>query len=686
MTRTKDIITDAKNAPVVTRIDPVPNTLGEPLLRAYFGTDLFIDFSPDSIRYRKPLTLEDLDNFKPVTLAELNSPKASFMELNNGKPFKAVDLKNLKHFTLPDQHNPTGFRCLVANQLLDDKAVWETALATWQAIQELSDEEYEKSQPFDEITEAQLQAVERHNEASLAHALILDGSVSTKEAERLNQKAFEALDVLYEMTWEERLRAAEPLARAIEKCLPQEYQDLPENPMDACYPKRYRETMECIAFERLEEQQLKDVPLSVAIENCIPPTHEEVLARMDADRAEMKARLDRGERVPRDWFDELRVEQKADHDKQLREAMKLTRALLNAGVDPEEVPDIVAGIHTDLDDDEIQNMRTEGLKYAKPPASPDREPWDPAKVRPFWETAFEGDTTDYVVDGVFKKGAINLIVADSGVGKTNLNVDIMFNLIRGRKWAGKETKPSRVWIMDKESAPSDIRNAIGLLGISSEKIDMFSQPFLWLTGQDALEPDDPDLIAQVEACEGDCIITFDSLLRYIDGDENDSKTIKAFWNKCKHLCDLGATVIVLHHENKAGSYRGSSDIKAGPSIMWQLASNNPKKLDEIAFKAIKFRGQGQEFKVKFDYKAKTFVPVVTNYVNTEQATRQAKLGDLLKSNGGVSQTQFERLAVDGQISTREQAREYVTRGLGLYVENRGSADRMKLWWKGPPGA
>jgi RecA-family ATPase len=39
--------------------------------------------------------------------------------------------------------------------------------------------------------------------------------------------------------------------------------------------------------------------------------------------------------------------------------------------------------------------------------------------------------------------------------------------------------------------------------------------------------------------------------------------MRALFNRCCALTKLGATVILIHHTNRSGETRGSSDLKTG---------------------------------------------------------------------------------------------------------------------------
>ncbi len=59
------------------------------------------------------------------------------------------------------------------------------------------------------------------------------------------------------------------------------------------------------------------------------------------------------------------------------------------------------------------------------------------------------------------------------------------------------------------------------------------------------------------------LVIADSLVSFFEGeeDENSAVDMRALFNRCRALTKLGATVIVIHHTNRNGEARGSSDFK-----------------------------------------------------------------------------------------------------------------------------
>ena len=79
------------------------------------------------------------------------------------------------------------------------------------------------------------------------------------------------------------------------------------------------------------------------------------------------------------------------------------------------------------------------------------------------------------------------------------------------------------------------------------------------------QPNDPAVLDWVRACEPRPLMIVDPMIAFHGGDENDASETRAFTQQCRTVADLGGTVLLLHHDGKAGTskdYHGSSDFKA----------------------------------------------------------------------------------------------------------------------------
>src|SRR6185312_10176572 len=88
-------------------------------------------------------------------------------------------------------------------------------------------------------------------------------------------------------------------------------------------------------------------------------------------------------------------------------------------------------------------------------------------------------------------------------------------------------------------------------------------------------PDDHVIVEWVTASDPKPLVVTDSYGAFQNGDQNDATMCRVFMHRCRRLADLGATVVVIHHDGKAESsrdYRGSSDFKAAVDLAFHVTN------------------------------------------------------------------------------------------------------------------
>ena len=93
------------------------------------------------------------------------------------------------------------------------------------------------------------------------------------------------------------------------------------------------------------------------------------------------------------------------------------------------------------------------------------------------------------------------------------------------------------------------------------------------------DPDDPILIQALIEQTGARLVILDALADIMDGDENDKKDVQPVFNALRKIAErTDSAILVLHHSNKTGGYRGSSAIKGSSDLMIQVTSENGSNL------------------------------------------------------------------------------------------------------------
>lgn len=198
---------------------------------------------------------------------------------------------------------------------------------------------------------------------------------------------------------------------------------------------------------------------------------------------------------------------------------------------------------------------------------------------------------DYTVDKLAAPGWITLIFGHPGTKKTWIALFLAICVAIGKDWLGFKTKQTKVLWIDEETGDQSIGRRIrmvirGVLGDDQTPIDYISLHGFKLDNpkqsEDTLE------LTTIVNNGGYGLIVIDSLADIMSGDENLVKDVRPVFQNLKIVANTtNAAIVIIHHSNKAGSYRGSSFIKGFIDVMIQVESENGSDL--ISFHTEKIR-------------------------------------------------------------------------------------------------
>jgi hypothetical protein len=253
------------------------------------------------------------------------------------------------------------------------------------------------------------------------------------------------------------------------------------------------------------------------------------------------------------------------------------------------------------------------------------------------------------------EGAVIALTGDSGSGKSTLST----------AWAGRVSASGRqVLVLDRE-------NPISVVSDRLKRLDLTDGPGFrywggWLP-EEAPHPDSRIIIDWVKSCEFPPLLVIDSKVAFQGGDENDAGETRAFMHRCRKIADLGATVLVLHHDGKAETakdYRGSSDFKAAIDVGFHVSnSSSDNRLDVLRLRCFKSRFG---FTGELVYRYAGGQLLRDDSPSAPAITAVDQLSNLLRSNPGVTASKFETLAGHHGLG-RNQARRFLDDGVQAEV-------------------
>ena len=158
---------------------------------------------------------------------------------------------------------------------------------------------------------------------------------------------------------------------------------------------------------------------------------------------------------------------------------------------------------------------------------------------------------EWIVDNLIPKESITLLHSIGGVGKSYLMFGMGHAVADGKSFFGLNVKKMNVYYIDFENPLPEIVDRMKKMG-GCENFKM------WHLGHDPMP-------VRFDADEWQIYKTFPPGLFIIDSlrsshalEENSSKDASFIMARHKEIRALGNTIILIHHENKIGGYRGST--------------------------------------------------------------------------------------------------------------------------------
>ena len=255
----------------------------------------------------------------------------------------------------------------------------------------------------------------------------------------------------------------------------------------------------------------------------------------------------------------------------------------------------------------------------------------------------------WIVDQLFSEGSLSIIFGEGGTYKTYSLLDCGVCVAMGKPWLGFEIVQRSVLFVDEESGTRRLNNRLAQV-MRKHGADEGLQ--LGYTS-----------LAQFNLRSIECIEYLDKLVRdlkiglvIIDaladvmpgGDENSVKDVLPMFRDLRSLADNTKSAIVLiHHSNKAGGYRGSTSMKGAVDLMLELKVTEGNTF--LSFTSEKARDVEQlSFFAKISFEDDQF-----SLTSTNKPPASKKLSE-------TENRVLRFLAINGTSTTRE-----ITKGLGL---------------------
>lgn len=206
------------------------------------------------------------------------------------------------------------------------------------------------------------------------------------------------------------------------------------------------------------------------------------------------------------------------------------------------------------------------------------------------EALREQAPTEWVVERLFSAGSVSLVVGEGGSKKTWAMLDMSVCVAQGVDWLGFETQRAPVLFIDEESGPRRLARRLGqvLRGYGAGAETPLS--YVTLAGFNFLQVEtDVGELQKLIMATGAKLVIIDALADVmIGGDENSVRDVQPVFRRLRQVAEVtGAAIVVIHHSNKAGSYRGSTAMHGAVDLMLKVDSRTGESY--IAFDVEKAR-------------------------------------------------------------------------------------------------
>ncbi len=177
--------------------------------------------------------------------------------------------------------------------------------------------------------------------------------------------------------------------------------------------------------------------------------------------------------------------------------------------------------------------------------------------------------TRAVVHGLCLVGDVVLVVGAPGSYKTWAVLDLGICIALGIPWLGMQTVQGTVLVIDEESGePRLLRRIAQLMRAHGAGADT-PLAYVSLAGFNLRNPDDVALVARMLDQVQPSLVIWDALADIMPGaDENAVKDVQPVFGVLRRLAaEKDATMVMIHHANKAGGYRGSTAMSGAVDLL-----------------------------------------------------------------------------------------------------------------------
>jgi hypothetical protein len=196
---------------------------------------------------------------------------------------------------------------------------------------------------------------------------------------------------------------------------------------------------------------------------------------------------------------------------------------------------------------------------------------------------------EWCVEGLFPRSSVSILVGDPGSKKTFTVIELAVCVALGKPWLDHPVAQGPVLFIDEQTGPRQLLarfNAALNAHAASTDTPLHIRS---LAGHNLRDKDSADEIINLARSKNAHLIVIDAFSNLLHGSSESS--LAAVLPVLFHLRRIAevsnAAIVVTHHTNRHGSFRGSYAIPAAVDLMLQVESKSDDSV--IAFHTIKSR-------------------------------------------------------------------------------------------------
>lgn len=195
----------------------------------------------------------------------------------------------------------------------------------------------------------------------------------------------------------------------------------------------------------------------------------------------------------------------------------------------------------------------------------------------------------WIVEGLISRGGLYCFYGEPGSKKSYAMLSLAACVASGQDWLDFKTHRARALFVDEDSGEFDLLTRAHDVIRGTKTEDVAGDLALVSLAGFMLDNRDDVRLLEREISQGEFgLVVFDALADIMAGDENSKEETQPVLKNLRWLAArTNVAVIVVHHPNKQGGYRGTSAIKGKVDALIKIELSNGSDLVEFTSEKVR---------------------------------------------------------------------------------------------------